>query len=114
MQLVMPNRPGFALVSTPGLPASFCSAQARNQFHDTVFKPALAQADQNNSSAIAYMQVLQQLFDAAGQKNDQAKMGPFSSEAQSFRPVASQVHDNRLSFDKLFTQMMALPMGGKC
>ncbi len=113
LQLVMPDRPSLSRVDTPNLPSSFCSADARNAFYEGVFKPAMEKADKNNTDSIAYMQVLQQLFDAAGQKKDNAKMNSFSSESQSFSAVADQVQSTRLSFNSLFSQLMAVPMG-KC
>ena len=113
LQLVMPNRPSLRQVDAPNLPSSFCSANARNAFYEGVFQPAMAKADQNSNDSIAYMQVLQQLFDAAGAKRDSAKMNSFSSESRAFSSVASQTQNTRLNFNGLFSQLMAVPLG-KC
>ncbi len=113
LQLVMPSRPSFTAVETPNLPSSFCSADARNAFYEGVFKPAMAKADKNNNDSIAYMQVLQQLFDAAGAKKDNAKMSSFSSESRAFSSVASETQNTRLNFNGIFSQLMAVPLG-KC
>ena len=113
LQLVMPSRPSFTAVETPNLPSSFCSADARNAFYEGVFKPAMAKADKNNNDSIAYMQVLQQSFDAAGAKKDNAKMSIFSSESRAFSSVASETQNTRLNFNGLFFQLMAVPLG-KC
>ena len=52
---VVPPRPTLNEVADLPLPTTFCSAEQRNAFYETRYKPQLELARANNAAAIAYM-----------------------------------------------------------
>ena len=110
--LLLPSRPALLAVPATNLPGRFCSGEARNAFYAASYKPALALADANNSTVIAHLKLVQQLFDLALLRNDPAKANIFAAEAQAYKPIADTIHAQREQYDALYTQIMALPVSG--
>ncbi|MCE7796041.1 hypothetical protein LWE61_05635 [Sphingobium sufflavum] len=108
----VPARPAFAPVAAVTIPASFCSAVERNRFHDSVYVPAVAQADQNNTATIAHLQNVQALHAQAIAANNIAGANALAREATEFKPVADQAYTARIAMTDLFARIMAAPLSG--
>lgn len=105
-----PGPPAMAALPAVDLPAQFCSAEARNRFHDEVYQPAVAIADRNNLAAIDHMDALQADYDARTGRGEIAAANALAREANAFRLVAQQAYAARTAFIALFERMMAVPI----
>lgn len=108
-----PARPALASVSPLALPDHFCTAMDRNSYYDAVYKPAKDQVDQNNRSAIAYLDELKTAYDRYGSGNDTAGMNRLAKESWDYQSVAKAAYQQSVEFDGLFGKLMAVPLG-KC
>ncbi len=106
----LPKRPDMAAVPAVALPAQFCSAVERNAFYDTTYKSAIDLADGNNQMAIAYLNEVQSLYDAAGKTSDFDLMNLLSAEAKAYKPIAADAFSARTSMDSIFPRLMAVPI----
>jgi hypothetical protein len=106
----LPARPIMATVPTLTIPDHFCSAEARNQYHDTVYKPAMAVAAANNESAIGYLQALDAQYHAFGAQSDAAGMNAMAAGSRSYQPVASEAFATSNAYLHLFERIMAAPI----
>ncbi len=115
---VGPLPPGFALPPRPQLiavpplvfPPSFCSADARNAFHDGSYVTAVEAAKRNNDAAIAYMHQLQQLYDANQMSGDINPMNAVAAEARAYGPVAAAAFAAQSTLVSAFSTLMAVPI----
>jgi Spy/CpxP family protein refolding chaperone len=106
----LPPRPALLSAVVPSLPSSFCSAEARNAFHDTVFKPAIDRASNANKAAIAHMAFLRQNYDEARAKGDINTANALARESKSFEAIAQSVYEARSAFDPLFNRILEAPI----
>lgn len=111
-QVALPPRPVLATLADLTLPGSFCSAQARNDFHERSYTPLVAQADRNNLTAIAHMDMLRARFDAAKARADYTGMNRLALEAQSYEEVAQRAYQARAALDGVFSRIMSTPLAG--
>jgi hypothetical protein len=108
----LPARPVLAAVPTLTPPDHFCSAEARNQYHDTVYKPALAIATANNASAIRYLQALDAQYRTFGAQSDAAGMNTVAAGSKAYQPVANDAFATSNAYLRLFERIMATPITG--
>lgn len=109
---------GFALPAAPqllpvpavALPPSFCSAEARNAFHDTVYAPAVTAAKANNDSAAAYMRQLQAVYDQYQLSHDPDTMNAVVAAARGYQPTAQMTFAVQSAIVRQFTALMAVPV----
>ena len=92
------------------LPASFCSAEARNAFHDTVYVPSINVAKQNNDAAAAYMRELQAMYDQYQLSHDPDTMNAIVAAARGYQPVAQTTFSMQSALVRQFTALMAVPV----
>lgn len=106
----LPVPPALAVVPTLTVPDHFCSAEARNQFHDAVYKPAMAVAAANNASAIRYLQALDAQYRAFGAQSDAAGMNAVVAGSKAYQPVAGDAFATSNVYLRLFDRIMATPI----
>lgn len=106
----LPARPVLHALPALDLPAQFCSAVERNSYYDSVYKPAIELADQNNQMAIAHMRKLQQAYDAAAQNRDATTANLYAAESKDYEAIAKDAYATRSSYDAVFTRFMAVPV----
>lgn len=104
------SQPVLAAIPSVDVPAKFCSAEDRNRFHDTVYKPAVAIADQNNQAAIAYLDKLQAAHDAHSGRREIEAANLVAKEASAYKPIAQDTYAKRSAFTPLFDRIMAVPI----
>jgi hypothetical protein len=107
---VLPMRPTLAAVPTITLPDRFCSAEDRNRFHDTIYKPAVEIAEQNNKTTIAYLNALQADYDARSSRRETEAANSLAKEAAAYKPVAQEAYEARDAFVGMFSRLMAVPV----
>ncbi|HEX7874712.1 MAG TPA: hypothetical protein VF475_17505 [Sphingobium sp.] len=108
----VPPRPQLATLAPVTLPDHFCSATERNSFHDTVYVPAVAQADRNNEATIAHLRDLQTLHAQALAANNVPGANALAQEAIAFKPFADQSYEARTALSGTFARIMATPITG--
>lgn len=107
----LPQRPALTDIADLPLPTSFCSAEQRNAFYETRYKPHLDLARANNDAAIAYMQKLQQAYDSFQLSRDPSPMNALAAEASSYQQqVAAAAYARQAAVVRQFDQLMALPI----
>jgi hypothetical protein len=106
----LPARPQLTKAPRPALPASFCSAEERNSFYDTVYKPSLELADQDNRTTIAHMSRLQQAYEEQLRRSDTNAANVLAAEAKEYEAVAKAVFTERASYEAIFNRFMGLPL----
>lgn len=106
----LPPRPALVDVPSVALPATFCSADARNAFHDGPYITALEAAKRNNDAAIAYMHHLQDLYDRNQLSGDVNPMNALAAEAQAYGPQASAAFKAQSTLVSAFNTLMAVPI----
>lgn len=107
---LVPTPPVLAPLPEVRLPNQFCSAEARNLFYDSDYKPAMEQADSNNKAAIAHLQALQRLYDERGRSGDIAGQNQLAAASRDYGPVAADAFRTRSSYEAIFNRMMAVPI----
>lgn len=108
----VPSRPQLSPVATVTVPDHFCSAVERNSFHDTVYAPAVAQADRNNEATIAHLRDVQALHAQALAANNVPGANALAQEAVAFKPFADQSYEARTALTGTFARIMAAPLTG--
>ena len=112
---------GFALPARPlqnevpalTLPPAFCSAEERNTFHETRYKPVMELARANNAAAVAHMQRLQQDYDRFQLARDPTPMNVIAAEASAYQQeVAAIAYNRQVAMVQQFDAIMAIPLGG--
>ena len=107
----LPVRPALQEVADLPLPTSFCSAEQRNAFYETRYKPALELARANNAAAIAHMQALQQAYDSHQLSRDPTPMNALASEARDYQQqVAAVTYSRQAAVVRQFDAVMAVPV----
>lgn len=106
----LPQRPAMAEVPGVNLPQSFCSADARNQFHNGPYIAAMDAAKRNTDASNAYMRQLQDLYDRNQLSGDINPMNALAAEARAYSPVASAAVAAQSALVSTFTMLMAVPI----
>lgn len=107
----LPLRPSLADVPDLPLPGAFCSAEQRNAFYETRYKPVLEQARSNNAAAVAHMQRLQQAYDSYQLSRDPAPMNAIAAEARDYQQqVAAMTYSRQAALVRQFDAIMAVPV----
>lgn len=107
----LPARPALQDVADLPLPATFCSAEQRNAFYETRYKPVLELARTNNAAAIAHMQALQQAYDSHQLSRDPTPMNALASEARDYQQqVAAVTYSRQAAVVRQFDAVMAVPV----
>lgn len=110
---LLPTRPVLNTVPDLPLPTAFCSAEQRNEFHETRYKPVLESARANNAAAVAHMQRLQQVYDSLQLARDPNPMNAIANEASEYQmQVANRTYERQLAMVQQFDAIMAVPLGG--
>jgi hypothetical protein len=107
---VMPAPPTLSPVPTVALPPSFCSAEARNTFHDSVYLPSVNIAKQNNDAAAAYMRQLQSTYDQYQLSHDPDTMNEIVGAARTYQQVAQTTFSMESALVRQFNALMAVPL----
>ncbi|GEO00427.1 hypothetical protein NSE01_22590 [Novosphingobium sediminis] len=106
----LPRRPQLAAIPLLAFPASFCSAEARNAFHDSSYITAVEVAKRNNDATIAYMRQLQDLYDSNQLTGDSNSVNAIAAESQSYSPVAAAAFTAQSTLVSAFGTLMAVPI----
>lgn len=107
----LPARPAMAEVPELGLPVSFCSAEQRNTFYETRYKPVLDLARANNSAAVAFMENLQKVYDSFQLSRDPQPMNAIAAEASAYQQqVAALTYSRQSALVRQFDALMAVPL----
>lgn len=113
----LPPHPQMAPVPDVALPASFCSAEDRNRFHDSVYRPAVDAAKRNNDAAVAYLRQLQGIYDGYNLGKDTEAMNALAAEARAYQADAATTFSQQAALVRAFDELMAVPVtpctGGK-
>ncbi|MFY7835196.1 MAG: hypothetical protein ACOVQ0_02780 [Novosphingobium sp.] len=107
----LPVRPALQDVADLPLPSSFCSAEQRNAFYETRYKPVLELARANNAAAIAHMKMLQDVYDSHQLSRDPAPMNALAAEARDYQQqVATMTYSRQEAVVRQFDAVMAVPV----
>lgn len=106
----LPPRPQLAAIPPLIFPPSFCSAEARNAFHDGPYVTAVEVAKRNNDATIAYMRQLQDLYDTNQLRGDTNPVNAVAAESQSYSPVAAAAFTAQSILVSAFSTLMAVPI----
>lgn len=106
----LPASPAMVPVPSVTLPASFCSAEARNAFHDSVYDPAVKAARENNEAAVAHMKDLQALYDQYERSHDPDTMNEVAAAAHAYQPTAENAFSVQAALVHQFAMLMAVPL----
>lgn len=106
----LPPAPQLLPVPAVALPPSFCSAEARNAFHDTVYAPAVTAAKTNNDNAAAYMRQLQSIYDQYQLSHDPDTMNAIVATARGYQPTAQMTFAAQSALVRQFAALMAVPV----
>lgn len=110
--VAIPPRPAAVPVPPMVLPASFCSAEARNAFHAQVYVPAVDAAKANNAAALGYVNRLQALYDEHQLSGDATTLNAIAAAAQGYQPVAQAAFAAQAALVRQFAALMAVPITG--
>jgi len=106
----MPQRPQLTAVPVVTMPASFCSAEERNAFHDGTYQPAVEAAKRNNDAAVAYMTKLRSIYNSYQADSDPNTMNALAAEARDYQPLARAAFDAQGALVSQFDALMAVPI----
>ena len=107
----LPVRPALQEVADLPLPSSFCTAEQRNAFYETRYKPVLELARANNAAAIAHMKALQDAYDSHQLSRDPAPMNALAAEARDYQQqVAAVTYSRQAAVVRQFDAVMAVPV----
>lgn len=106
----LPQRPQLVPVPPLAMPPSFCSAEARNAFHDGAYTAAIDAARRNNEAAVAYMKRIQSLYDGYRASDDANSMNALAAEAREWQPQAAQAFAVQDALVRRFDELMAVPI----
>ena len=107
---VLPAQPALVPVAAVALPPSFCSAEARNAFHDTAYLPSVNAAKQNNDAAAAYMRQLQTMYDQYQLSHDPDTMNAIVGAARTYQQVAQTTFSMQSALVRQFAALMTVPV----
>ena len=106
----LPPRPQLAAIPPLAFPASFCSAEERNAFHDGPYIAAVDVSKRNNDAAIAYLHQLQDLYDTNQLSGDINPVNAIAAESRAYGPVAAAAFAAQSTLVNAFGTLMAVPI----
>ena len=106
----LPARPELASVPKVELPDHFCTAMDRQNFYNSVYKPARSLADQNDQTVTGHMLKLQSIYDDYAQRKDQNAMDAIAGEVRDYDILATDAHRASTAFEDLFNGLRAVPI----
>ncbi|NML92428.1 hypothetical protein [Novosphingobium olei] len=106
----LPPHPQMVSVPELILPASFCSAEDRNRYHDTIYRPAVDAAKRNNDAAVAYLKTLQGIYDGYDLGKDTEAMNALAAEARAYQADAATTFSQQAALVRAFDELMAVPV----
>lgn len=106
----LPPRPQLAAIPPLAFPTSFCSAEARNAFHDGPYIASVETAKRNNDATIAYMRQLQDLYDTNQLSGDVNPVNAIAAESRAYSPVAAAAFAAQSTLVGAFSTLMAVPI----
>ena len=106
----LPPHPQMAPVPDVALPASFCSAEERNRFHDMVYRPAVHAAKRNNDAAVAFLKQLQGVYDGYELGKDTEAMNALAAEARAYQADAATTFSQQAALVRTFDDLFAVPI----
>ncbi len=92
------------------LPAYFCSTDARNEFHNNAYRPAVEVATRNNEAAVAYLRQLQQTYDRGQLGRDTAVLNAIAAEARAYQSEAARAYSIQAGLVRQFDVLMGVPL----
>lgn len=92
------------------LPAYFCSTDARNEFHNNAYRPAVEVATRNNEAAVGYLRQLQQTYDRGQLGRDTAVLNAIAAEARAYQGEAARAYSAQAALVRQFDALMAVPL----
>ncbi|KUR70160.1 hypothetical protein AQZ52_14955 [Novosphingobium fuchskuhlense] len=103
-------RPLLLPVPNVVLPSYFCSIDARNEFHNSAYRPAVEIATRNNEAAVAYLRQLQQTYDRGQLGRDTAVLNAIAAEARAYQAEAARAYAVQTALVHQFDALMAVPL----
>jgi hypothetical protein len=103
-------RPLLLPVPEVVMPAYFCGIDARNQFHNSAYRPAVEIATRNNEAAVAYLRQLQQTYDRGQLGRDTTVLNAIAAEARAFQSEAARAYSVQAGLVRQFDALMAVPL----
>lgn len=107
----VPPSPALATVPALTLPARFCSAEARNAYHETIYKNAKAVADENSRKTIEHAQAIQAVYDRFAAEHDAPAMTTVARAAAAYQTVAAEAYRESSAIAARHAEVMAVPVG---
>jgi hypothetical protein len=106
----LPPHPQMVHVPKIAFPASFCSAEARNAFHNRVYQTALRAAKSNNDTASGYLRQLQGIYDGYKLGQETTAMNELVAQARAYQPEAAHAFAVQTALVGKFSDLMAVPI----
>ncbi len=106
----LPPHPQMVHVPKIAFPASFCSAEARNAFHNRVYQTALRAAKSNNDTASGYLRQLQSIYDGYMLGQETTAMNELVAQARAYQPEAANAFAVQTALVGKFSDLMAVPI----
>ncbi len=103
-------RPVMLSVSDVAMPVHFCSADARNLYHNAAYRPAVEAATRNNEAAVTYLRQLQQTYDRGQLGRDTAVLNAIAAEARAYQSEAARAYSVQAGLVRQFDTLMAVPL----
>ena len=103
-------RPAMLPVPEVGMPAYFCSNDARNAFHNASYRPAVEAATRNNEAAVTYLRQLQQTYDRGQLGRDTTVLNAIAAEARAYQAEAARAYAAQAGLVRQFDVLMAVPI----
>ena len=104
------GRPLLLPVPQVLLPAYFCGNDARNEFHNNAYRPAVEIATRNNEAAVGYLRQLQQTYDRGELGRDTAVLNAIAAEARAYQSEAAHAYSLQAGLVRQFDALMAVPL----
>ena len=109
-RFAVPPPPTLVAVPPVVMPRTFCSADERNAFHDSVYVSSVNLARRNNEAAVAYMKQLQDLYDQHQLSHDPETMNLLAAAARDYQPVSQDTFGVQSMLVQMFNTLMAVPI----
>jgi hypothetical protein len=106
----LPPRPILIPVPPINLPESFCSADARNAFHNNTYRTAVEAATRNYDLTGAYLRELQDIYDRNSLSGSTEPQNAVAAEARAYKQISDQAFFTQSALVNAFKALMAVPI----
>lgn len=106
----LPPRPILIAVPPVNFPESFCSAEARNAFHNNVYRPAVEAATRNNDLTGVYLRELQSIYDRYNLSGTAEPQNAIAVESRAYKQISDQAFFTQSALVSAFKSLMAVPI----